>query len=124
MEVRRRVARCPMAIEQPSESFPALRRLAGIRHAFFQRVPGLDVHTNRDEALARLAGHHAEARLGLGFPAGPIATAQQVHGNRVAVLAEPVTQEAPESDGLVTNLPGLCLGIYVADVAPFTSPTL
>lgn len=42
-------------------------------------------------------------------------TAKQVHGNHIAVLREPVTQEIAESDGLVTNVPGLCLGVYVAD---------
>jgi copper oxidase (laccase) domain-containing protein len=99
----------------PVETFPALKRLPGIQHAFLCRVPGLDVRTDREEALARLAGYHVAARVVLGFPREPLGTARQVHGNRVAVLTEPVTQEAPETDGLVTNLPGLCLGVYVAD---------
>jgi copper oxidase (laccase) domain-containing protein len=99
----------------PVETFPALERLPGVRHAFLCRVPGLDVRTDREEALARLAGYHAAARVELGFPREPLGTARQVHGNRVAVLTEPVTQEAPGTDGLVTNLPGLCLGVYVAD---------
>jgi hypothetical protein len=38
-----------------------------------------------------------------------------VHGNRVAVLREAITQEVPDTDGLVTNLHGFCLGVYVAD---------
>lgn len=99
----------------PVETFEALERLPGIRHAFLCRVPGLDVRTDREEARARLAEHHAEARRELGFPVEPFATARQVHGNRVAVLREPVTQEAADTDGLVTNVPGLCLGVYVAD---------
>jgi polyphenol oxidase len=99
----------------PTETFPALGRMTGIRHAFLCRVPGLDVRTDREEALARLAGYHAAARVELGFPREPLGTARQVHGNRVAVLREAVTQEAADTDGLVTNLPGLCLGVYVAD---------
>jgi copper oxidase (laccase) domain-containing protein len=99
----------------PVETFEALERLPGIRHAFLCRVPGLDVRVDREEALARLAEHHAVARLELGFPREPLGTAKQVHGNRVAVLREAVTQEAAETDGLVTNVPGLCLGVYVAD---------
>jgi len=99
----------------PVETFEALERLSGVRHAFLCRVPGLDVRTDREEALARLAEYHADARRELGFCVEPFATAKQVHGNRIAVLKEPVTQEAAETDGLVTNVPGLCLGVYVAD---------
>jgi hypothetical protein len=104
---------CPPT--EPFETFPALERLPGFRHAFLQRVPGLDVRTDREEALARLAEHHVATRVRLGFPADPMGTAKQVHGNHIAVLREPVTQEIAESDGLVTNVPGLCLGVYVAD---------
>jgi len=100
----------------PVEKFEALGRLPWARHAFLCRAPGLDVRTDRAEALARLDAHHAAAREELGFPAGgPMGTARQVHGNRVEALREPVTREAAETDGLVTNVPGLCLGIYVAD---------
>jgi copper oxidase (laccase) domain-containing protein len=99
----------------PVDTFEALERLSGIRHAFLCRVPGLDVRTDREEALGRLAEHHAAARLELGFPVEPFGTAKQVHGNRVAVLRDPVTQEAADTDGLVTNVAGLCLGVYVAD---------
>jgi polyphenol oxidase len=99
----------------PFERFAALDALPGIRHAFFQRVPGLNVRADREEALKRLAGYHVDARVDLGFPRDPFATAKQVHGNHVAVLREAVTQEAAETDGLITNIPGLCLGVYVAD---------
>ena len=99
----------------PFETFPALECLPGIRHAFLCRVPGLDVKADREVALARLAEHHAAARLDLGFPREPLGTARQVHGNHVEVLREAVTQEAAETDGLVTNVAGLCLGVYVAD---------
>jgi len=97
------------------ETFEALEELKGIRHAFLCRVPGLDVRTDREQALARLAEHHAEARRELGFALEPFATARQVHGNTVAVLRQAVTQEVAEADGLVTNVAGLCLGVYVAD---------
>jgi hypothetical protein len=73
------------------------------------------VKTDREQALARLHRYHAEARVELGFPEAPFATAKQVHGNRVAEVTKPVTQEIAETDGLVTNLRGMCLGVYVAD---------
>jgi copper oxidase (laccase) domain-containing protein len=99
----------------PVDTFQALGSLPGIRHAFLCRMPGLDVRVDREEALARLAEVHAAARLELGFPVEPLGTARQVHGNQVAVLREARTREAAETDGLVTNVPGLCLGVYVAD---------
>ena len=102
-------------MELPVETFDALARLPGIRHAFLCRVPGLDARVDREEALARLAEVHAAARRELEFPVEPFGTARQVHGNRVAVLREAVSQEAADADGLVTNVPGLCLGVYVAD---------
>ena len=99
----------------PVDTFPALEALPGIRHAFLCRVPGLDVKTDREEALSRLAQYHAAARLELGFPLEPFATAKQVHGNRVALVSQPVTQEFAGTDGLVTGVRGMCLGVYVAD---------
>jgi copper oxidase (laccase) domain-containing protein len=102
-------------VNLPVDTFPALEGLAGIRHAFLCRVPGLDVKVDREEALARLMQIHADARVELGFPATPFATAKQVHGNRVEVARTPVTQEFADTDGLVTNVRGVCLGVYVAD---------
>lgn len=47
----------------------------------------------------------------------PLVTLTQVHGNTVHTV-----KESPESklegDGLVTNVPGLALGIFTADCAP------
>ncbi len=102
-------------MKPPVETFDALARLPGFRHAFLCRVPGLDVRADRAEALDLLARHHAAARRDLGMAVDPFAIARQVHGNRVAVLKEAATSEAAGTDGLVTNVPGLCLGIYVAD---------
>jgi copper oxidase (laccase) domain-containing protein len=102
-------------LKLPVDTFEALRALPGIRHAFLCRMPGLDVQTDREEALFRLGEHHAAARLELGFPQEPFATARQVHGNHVAEVTAPVTQVIADTDGLVTGLPGLVLGVYVAD---------
>ncbi|MFL6583327.1 MAG: polyphenol oxidase family protein [Chthoniobacterales bacterium] len=46
----------------------------------------------------------------------PFITAQQVHGNRVAVVTA-ATEDGclAACDGLVTNRANICLGIYVAD---------
>lgn len=99
------------------ESFPALDALPFLRAAFIARVPGLDVQTDRETALARLSGFHQAARATAGFENMPLATAEQIHGNLVARVGEHDSFPVPACDGLVTTLPGLCLGIYVADCA-------
>jgi copper oxidase (laccase) domain-containing protein len=98
------------------EYFPALAA-APCRHAFIARIRGIDVAADRATALARLDQSHHALRLSLGFGALKFITAEQVHRNRVVALSAP--PEAGEchsgADGLATNQPGVCLGIYVAD---------
>src|SRR5215210_528434 len=99
----------------PAETFPALNGVTCIRHAFLCRVPGLDVKTDREIALARLADFHRAAREQLGFGAAQLVTAEQVHGSGVAVVNATTEVPVANVDGLVTNQPNVCLGIYVAD---------
>ncbi len=106
-----------LAADGVVEFFPALRELGLVRHGFIGRIPGLDVATDREAALARLAEVHRRLRGELGLGEMPFATAEQVHGERIAVISEPITEDncAAGADGLVTNQPGVSLGIYVAD---------
>lgn len=104
----------------PFETFPLLQ-LPGVAHAFVQRVPGVDVQVDREEALKRLEGFQASVREQIGFER--CAFGEQVHGNAIAVLAEGEELAGNNAiigpilgvDGLVTNQTGLCLGIQVAD---------
>ena len=101
----------------PLEQFDALRTL-GCRHGFVGRVAGLDVNTDRAEALARLDAVHRRARHALGLDSTPFLTGEQVHGKTVAVITagDPLPSSSiPGTDGLITNRPDVCLGIYVAD---------
>ena len=101
----------------PAEQFAALSALPGIVHGFTLRVPGIEMSRDKAEALARLDGVHREIRGEQGLASAPFITAQQVHGDRVAVVDEvTATDKCFEScDGLITNQRGVCLGIYVAD---------
>jgi YfiH family protein len=48
-----------------------------------------------------------------------LATVYQVHGNDVATVTAPVADEArPRADAMVTDRPGVLLGILTADCAP------
>jgi len=98
-------------------SFPALEAIPGIRAVFTQRVPGVDVDAGREEVLARLEGPHEEARREAGLGDMVFATAEQVHGNLVARVTPETVFPVPAADALLTTVPGICLGIYVADCA-------
>ncbi len=98
--------------------FEALRALpAGYAHRFLLRQPEVDACGERDEVIARLRPEHLRQVKALGFAETALVTAQQVHGDEVAVLREdtPPGHEFAAADGLVSNVPGRLLGIYVAD---------
>ena len=99
------------------ELFPALEALGIVRHGFVRRIPGIDVATDRSAALARLEQAHRAIRVELGFGEIPFATAEQVHGDAVAAIEKPLSSDFcfDQVDGLITNQPGVSLGIYVAD---------
>ena len=104
-------------LESAVEFFPALSRLEFVRHSFVGRIPGIDVATDRAEALARLDEAHRALRARLGLARRWFATAEQVHGNEVAVIDGPLAAETcfARADGLITNQSSVSLGIYVAD---------
>jgi polyphenol oxidase len=101
----------------PAEQFPALSNAPNLAHGFTLRVPGIEVSHDKMEALARLDGVHREIRGAHGLGDAPFITAQQVHGTRIGIVDKPVAGDEcfDSCDGLITNQPGVCLGIYVAD---------
>jgi polyphenol oxidase len=103
----------------PFEQFPALSAIGICRHVFTHRIPGIDVSHDKAEVLKRLDTAHREIRNAIGMGDWPLFTAQQVHGNKIAVADDcgrrPVGGEFPGCDGLITNQRGVALGVYVAD---------
>jgi hypothetical protein len=99
----------------PVETFESLERTGIVRHAFLGRVPGLDVETDRETALARLAGCHAEAVQQLGLAGRRLVTAAQIHSDGVEAVAADSESPVHGADGLVTDDRSVVLGIYVAD---------
>src|SRR5438105_4094667 len=112
----------------PFEQFPALSRLGICRHAFTQRIPGIDVSHDKSEVLKRLEAAHRGIREAIGIGNRPLFTAQQIHGSRTAVIDEVGSalradrgavslpgREFPGCDGIITNQRGLVIGVYVAD---------
>ena len=94
--------------------------LPGFHPAWIPRLPEVDVLGDRAFALANLAPHH-DRIISAEFP--EIQTrhhAEQVHGSEVAVISASSsgkTLNHPGADGLITDIPGQLLAIYVADCA-------
>src|SRR5881296_1077384 len=108
----------------PFEQFPALSAIGICRHVFTQRIPGVDVSTDKAKVLKRLEAAHREVHNAIGVGDWPLFTAQQVHGNKIAVVERAIAsavpsgvegREFPGCDGIITNQLGVALGIYVAD---------
>jgi purine-nucleoside/S-methyl-5'-thioadenosine phosphorylase / adenosine deaminase len=106
------------------EQFPALSAIESCRHVFTQRIPGIDVSHDKPEVPKRLDAAHREIRNAIGFGDWPLLTAEQVHGNKIALVERAVAsavpsgvdgREFPACDGIITNQRGVVLGIYVAD---------
>jgi len=108
----------PISDRLPVLHFPALLELGGwLRHAFTLRVPGLEVAVDREAGLERLRGGHLGVAEDLGFAAGTLALAEQVHAAEVAWVGDAAAclHPAAGADGLATAEPGCALGIHVAD---------
>src|SRR5258708_16961637 len=73
-------------MDLPFEQFPALSSIGICRHAFIQRIPGIDVSHDKAEVLERLDAAHREIRNATGFDDWPLFTAEQVHGNNIPLL--------------------------------------
>lgn len=87
----------------------------GYKCAFVERVAGVEVDTDRDATLARLEPFHKQTVDNLGFKREGFQRAEQVHGAEVAVVGAKTGELALGVDGLITNVRGVALGIYVAD---------
>lgn len=92
--------------------FPAL---ANVPHRFVLRQAGLALDVDRQEALERLVPWHTAAVREMGYDEASLRTAEQIHGSLVVRVGRNSSQIASAVDGLVTNDPGVLLGIYVAD---------
>ena len=104
-------------MQLPFEQFPALSAIGICRHVFTQRIPGIEVSHDKAEALRRLESAHLEIRDPKGIGDWPLLTAQQIHGNKIAIIDTPVESDKHFAgcDGFITNQRGIALGIHVAD---------
>jgi YfiH family protein len=111
----------------PFDQSRALAGQARIRHAFFGRRGGvstgifasLNMSESSGDKLNHVAQNRQQATETLGFPVGNLATVKQVHSTTVvAITSPPDPSDRVEADAMVSNLPGIILGILTADCAP------
>jgi polyphenol oxidase len=101
--------------------------LSGLPHGFFTRRGGvssggfatLNCSLSGQDDPAHVAINRNRAMEAIGLTSAALSGAYQVHGIAVAEVAAPIPNDArPEADALVTNVPGLALGIVTADCGP------
>jgi polyphenol oxidase len=100
----------------------------GVTHAFCTRLGGVSTGPYAGLNLGCSVGDRAEdvvrnRRLveeAFGIPDGKLILMRQVHGAQIRVLDshEPLPEGPPECDGLITDRPGVALGVRTADCVP------
>jgi YfiH family protein len=104
-----------------------LGALDRIRHGFFTRAGGvsegefasLNCGYSSGDAIARVEANRARALQRLGMAPASLCTVRQVHGAEVVVARAPQPQRpSVAADALVTDRPGITLGVLCADCAP------
>ena len=100
--------------------------LDGVPHGFFGRkgglstgdVAGLNCGTGSGDDLAVVEANRRLAAAAI-LPGAPLASVYQIHSPTAVIVTEAVPHaERPRADALVTDRPGLLLGIVTADCAP------
>ena len=116
-----------MSDRADSVSEPGLASTPGLRHAFFTRNGGvspapfdsLNCGFRDGEPRANVLENRRRAAALFDRPAESLCTVRQVHGRAVARVETPwAVGEGPEADAMVTDRPGVVLGVLTADCAP------
>lgn len=111
----------------PCERSRYLAGVDSVRHGFFGRNGGhssgdftsLNMSLSVGDDPERVARNRADAVSALGLPADALALVRQTHSAIVHTLAAPTdAADRPEGDAMVTNRPGVLLGILTADCTP------
>ncbi len=109
------------------ETASNLAALASVRHGFFTRRGGvsagvfgsLNCGFGSGDAPERVAANRDRVRQKLDLAAGGLLTLYQVHSADAVMVRETWAREAaPKADAMVTDRPGIALGILTADCVP------
>ena len=103
-----------------------LSQLDGIRHAFFTRLggvsqgiyAGLNAGLGSDDERDKVVENRGRVADWLGCDRDKIASPYQVHSPNCIITETAWNDGRPKADGVVTDTPGLALGIVTADCGP------
>jgi YfiH family protein len=101
------------------------RTLEGVAHGFLGREGGvstgihggLNVGIGSEDDSVAVAENRARATAAV-LPGAKLVTLYQVHSGDCITVTAPFEADRPRADALVTDRPGLALGILTADCAP------
>lgn len=106
---------------------PLLSAIPGLRHAFFTREGGvstgiyasLNGGVGSDDDPARVTENRRRMAEHLRVAPAHFLTVFQIHSSDVALATAPWdTASRPRADAMVTNVPGLAIGVTAADCGP------
>jgi polyphenol oxidase len=104
-----------------------LNGLSAVRHGFFTREGGvsegafasLNCGYSSGDEISRVEANRTRALQCLGMAPASLCTVRQVHSTAVVVARAPQPKRPSlEADALVTDRPGITLGVLSADCAP------
>lgn len=97
----------------------AINKNPGNFARFITRIPGIPTSTDRQAVISALTPEHEAVLTSAGIPVKMLRRAQQVHGNKVALVGDIGCSYPVEGvDALFCGgKADCCLGIYVADCA-------
>ena len=107
---------------------PALDALqpAGVRHGYFTRIggvsegvyEGLNIGTGSQDDPQKVRENRRRVASWMGVAPELLLTAYQIHSPDVLVVRGAFDGERPKADALVTDTPGVALGVSTADCGP------
>jgi YfiH family protein len=107
---------------------PALDELSGsgIRHGYFTRIggvsegiyQGLNIGTGSHDDPQKVRENRRRVATWMGVAPELLLTAYQIHSPDVLVARGAFEGERPKADALVTDRPGVALGVSTADCGP------
>ena len=100
--------------------------LAPLRHGFFTRrggassgvFAGLNCGAGSSDQSEIVAINRARVAEAMDVPGDQLVGVHQVHSAKVEVVDGPLTTPKPQADAMVSNTPGIALGVLTADCQP------
>lgn len=111
----------------PYLSYPLLEETGAVKHGFSTKLGGvstgscatMNISTTRGDDPEAVAENRRRIGAAIGLRPEDMTYTHQTHTTNVAVVrAEDRGRRFLETDGLVTNVPGICLVTFYADCVP------